>query len=174
MKMKAIKKCFMIIAAVGLTFSFTHVNAQKEKFQSIFIYNFSKYVKWPDNMNSGKFVIGVIGSPAMQSELKAMAATKNVNGLPIEVRQFNSVAEVKDCHILYLASTESGKLDQIVSQTNGKSILIVTDKPGLAEKGASINFVEVDGKIKFELSQQNAEQRGLKVAGSLSSLAILV
>jgi len=157
-----------------LVFTFSSANAQKEKFQSIFIYNFSKYVKWPDSMNAGKFVIGVIGSSAMQNELKTMAATKNVNGLPIEVRQFNSAAEVKDCHILYLASSESGKIDQIVAQTNGKSILIVTDKPGLAEKGASINFVEVDGKIKFELSHQNAEQRGLKVAGSLSSLAILV
>jgi len=174
MKMKAIKKGILIIAAVGLSFSFTHVNAQREKFQSIFIYNFSKYVKWPDHMNSGKFIIGVIGSSAMQNELKTMAATKNVNGLPIEVRQFNSTAEVKDCHILYVASTESGKIEQIVSQTSGKSVLIVTDKPGLAEKGASINFVEVEGKIKFELSQHNAEKQGLKVAGALTSLAILV
>ncbi|MDZ7605227.1 MAG: YfiR family protein [Cyclobacteriaceae bacterium] len=63
------------------------------------MYNFSKYVKWPDNMNSGKFVIGVLGSSVMHNELKAMAASKNVNGLPIEVRQFNSVAEVRNCHI---------------------------------------------------------------------------
>ncbi len=173
MKHQKIKK-YLILLASGLVFTFSTANAQKEKFQSIFIYNFSKYVKWPDSMNSGKFVIGVIGSSAMQNELKSMAASKNVNGLPIEVRQFNSAAEVKDCHILYLASSESGKIDQIVSLTNGKAILIVTDKPGLAEKGASINFVEVDGKIKFELSHQNTEQRGLKVAGSLASLAILV
>jgi len=172
--MKAIKKCFLIIAAIGLSFSFNYANAQKEKYQSLFIYNFSKYVKWPDNMNSGKFVIGVIGSSAMQNELKIMAENKNVNGMPIEVRQFNSAAEIRDCHILYVGSSESGKIDQIVSQTNGKSILIVTDKSGLAVRGASISFVEVDGKIKFELSQQNTEQRGLKVSGSLSSLAILV
>jgi hypothetical protein len=44
----------------------------------------------------------------------------------------------------------------------------------MAGKGAAINFVEVDGKIKFELNEENAESRGLKIAGSLASLAILV
>ena len=73
-----------------------------------------------------------------------------------------------------MASSESWKIDQIISQTNSKPVLIVTDKPGLAKKGAAINFVELDGKIKFELNQQNAESRGLKVAGALTSLAIVV
>lgn len=169
------KKVSVVLIGIMLTvMSFQQAFAQKEKYQSIFIYNFSKYVKWPDNMNSGKFIIGVLGNSVIQNELKEMAASKQVNGMPIEVKQCSSVADIKGCHILYIASSESGKLDQVVTQTQSQSVLIVTDKPGLAKQGSAINFVEVEGKIKFELNQGNAESHGLKVSGSLSSLAIMV
>jgi hypothetical protein len=159
--------CIMIV-------SFQSAWAQKEKFHSIFIYNFSKYVKWPEARNSGKFVIGVLGTSAIHKDLKSMAEIKHVNGKSIEIKQFSSAAEISDCHILYVSATESGLLDQVLSKTSGKPILIVTDNPGLAKKGAAINFVEVSGKIKFELNKKNAESRGLKVAGALASLAIIV
>lgn len=168
------KSSVVLIGISMMLLSFQSAWAQKEKFHSIFIYNFSKYVKWPEDQNTGKFVIGVYGSSIIEKDLVEMAASKKVNGLPIEVRHFKSVEGLDQCHIIYVASSESGKIDQIISKTNSKPILIVTDKPGLANRGAAINFVELDGKIKFELNQQNAESRGLKVAGALTSLAIVV
>lgn len=168
------KASVVLIGVLMIIVSFQSAWAQKEKYHSIFIYNFSKYVKWPDAQNSGKFVIGVLGTSAIQQDLKAMASTKQVNGMSIEIKQYSSAAEVGDCHILYVSASESAKFDQVLSKTKSKPVLVVTDKPGLAKKGAAINFVEVEGKIKFELSQKNAEANGLKVAGALASLAILV
>ena len=165
------------VVLIGIILMMTSIQsawAQKEKYHSMFIYNFSKYVKWPDAQNSGKFVIGVLGNSAIQKDLKAMAATKQVNGMAIEVKQFSSAEEAGNCHILYVSASESAKLNQVLSYMESKAVLVVTNNPGLAEKGASINFVEVEGKIKFELNQKNAEAQGLKVAGSLASLAILV
>lgn len=162
--------------AIGmmLVFSFTNVNAQKEKFHSLFIYNFSKYIKWPDDQQTDKFVIGVLGSSEMVKILEATAASKKVNGASIVVKQFKSPEEIKDCQILYVAQGESSRINEVVSSTANRSILIVTDKPGLAKKGGVINFIEQEGKIKFELNQQDAESRGLKVSSSLASLAVIV
>jgi hypothetical protein len=168
------KASVMLVGLFILTVSFHPAWAQKEKFHSIFLYSFSKYVKWPEAQKSEKFVIGVVGASAIQKDLKSMAASKKVNGMPIEIKQFKSVSEITGCHILYVSASASGKIDQITTITQDQSVLIVTDKPGLAKKGAAINFVEVDGKIKFELNQQNAKSRGLKISGSLASLAILV
>lgn len=169
------KKVSVVLIGIILMMTSTQSAwAQKEKYHSMFIYNFSKYVKWPDAQNSGKFVIGVLGNSAIQKDLKAMAATKQVNGMAIEVKQFSSAEEAGNCHILYVSASESAKLNQVLSYMESKAVLVVTNNPGLAEKGASINFVEVEGKIKFELNQKNAEAQGLKVAGSLASLAILV
>jgi hypothetical protein len=168
------KKVALFILAVFLLASFNDALAQKEKYYSLFIYNFSKYIKWPDSGNSSEFVIGVLGSPDMVNILSKTAASKTVNGADIVVKQFNDASEISDCHILFISERESSKLDEITSLTPNESILIVTDKPGLAKKGSIINFIEKDGKIKFELNQADAEARGLKVSGSLVSLAILV
>ena len=168
------KASVVLVGVLMMIVSFQPAWAQKEKYHSIFIYNFSKYVKWPDAQNSGKFVIGVFGASAIHKDLKVMATTKKVNGRSIEIRQINSTSDIQNCHILYLSASDSGKIKEIISKTQDQSILIVTDNPGLAKKGAAINFVNVDGKIKFELNQKNAESRGLKVAGTLASLAIIV
>jgi len=164
----------IILIVFGLIFMITTVKAQKEKFQSLFIYNFCKYVKWPQNQQSGDFVIGVLGSASITKTLKTMSISKKVRGSTIVVKEFNSTDDIKGCHILFVAESESGKMSQVVSKTTGQSILIVTDKPGLAKEGAAINFIMKDGKIKFELNQQDAESRGLKISSSLVSLAILV
>lgn len=168
------KASVVLVGILMMIVSFQSAWAQKEKYHSIFIYNFSRYVKWPDAQSSGNFVIGVFGKSAIQKDLETMATTKRANGMSIEIKNFSSIKEIQDCHILYVSTSESDKMEQVVSSTQNQSILIVTDNPGLAQQGAAINFVEVDGKIKFELNQQNAEVRGLKVAGSLASLAILV
>jgi len=56
----------------------------------------------------------------------------------------------------------------------GKSALIVTDKEGLASKGAAINFVIVENKQKIELNKSNIERYKLKVAEQLVSMAVPV
>lgn len=168
------KKIMFFAAGVLLLFLFTNVSAQKEKFQSLFIYNFSKYVKWPDDQPTDKFIIGVIGSPEMTRALQSMATNRKVNGADIIVKQFSSASEVRDCHILYISESASSKLDDVITSTGNNPVLIVSDTPGMAKKGSVINFIEEEGKIKFELNQKYAETRGLKVSGSLVSLAILV
>lgn len=164
----------LILGIVLVAISFQTSFAQKEKFHSVFIYNFSKYVKWPESKNSEKFVIGMLGKSPIEEELEVMSKTKKVNGTPIEIKQFNSVDEISDCHILYISASASNSLGKVISQIENKPVLIVTDNPGSAYKGATINFINQNGKIRFELNQQNAESKGLKVAGSLANLAILV
>lgn len=164
----------VLIGVVLLFISIQTVNAQKEKYHSIFIYNFSKYIKWPENSIKDKFVIGVIGDSPINDQLASMvSAKKKVNGMSFELQKYNAVSEIGDCHILYIPTGKSNELGSFSPTFQNKPVLIVTDKPGLTEQGAVINFVEMDGKIRFELNQTNAESRGLMVAASLVSLAII-
>lgn len=164
-----------IVGVVMFLFVLTSANAQTEKFQSLFIYNFSRYIKWPDNMNSGQFVIGVLGNSGVYDHLKQMADTKKqTQNMEIVVKRFNNVSEMENCHILFVSSNFASSINAVSTSPLTKSTLVISDKPGLAKKGATINFVEEGGKIKFELNQANADKRGLKVAGSLSALSITV
>jgi len=168
------RKLFFLMLGAFFLLSLSEANAQKERFHSLFIYNFCKYVKWPEGQQSDDFVIGVLGSENMVKTLKAAAGNKKVNGKPIAVKHFKNPAEVAGCHILYVANSSSHQISKVLDSTTDESVLIVSDKPGFAKKGAAINFIEKQGKIKFELNQEVAESRGLKISGSLASLAILV
>lgn len=169
--MKRIILLFLIFFAVLNT-----TYAQKEKYQSLFIYNFTKYIKWPDSYNSDKFIIGVIGDSDILESLNSMASSKKktATGKEMQVKKYSSVSEIDDCHILFVSESVASDLGQIVNNTSSKPILIITDSPGLATQGSIINFIEKDGKIKFELNEAKASGRGLIVSGSLTSLAILI
>ena len=150
-------------------------SAQKTKYQSIFIYNFSKYIKWPENYNQGKFVIGVLGETELYKDLLTMAsAKKETNGLTMEVKLFKTIENISDCNLLFLSDQFCDQIGKVKDVVSGKPILIMTDKKGMAKNGAIINFVEDAGKIKFELNQSAADQLGLIISSSLANLAILV
>ena len=168
------KKILLIFFLMMAIVSVNH--AQKEKYQSLFIYNFTKYIKWPDSYNSDKFVIGVLGNSAIFTSLSEMALAKKKtgNGLVIEVKKYSSVDEIDGCNILFVSENAIDNLGQIDSRTSTKPILVVSDSPGMATKGSVINFVELDGKMKFELNESKAFGKGLIVSGSLISLAILI
>ena len=168
------KKILLIFFLMMAIFSVSH--AQKEKYQSLFIYNFTKYIKWPDSYNSDKFVIGVLGNSAIFTSLNEMALAKKKtgSGLVIEVKKYSSVDEIDGCNILFVSQNAIDNLGQIESRTSTKPILVVSDSPGMATKGSVINFVELDGKMKFELNESKAFGKGLIVSGSLTSLAILI
>lgn len=145
------------------------------RIKSVFIYNFTRYVEWPADYQTGNFIITMFGSnAAMLAELNAMAKTKTVGAQKIEIRNTTTLDGIGKCNILYVTPDVTTPISDIISKINGKSILLVTEKPGYALKGAAINFVVVENKQKFELNKANAEKYNLKVSAQLVTLSIPV
>lgn len=141
---------------------------------SMMVFNFTRYVQWPDQSASGEFVIGVVGSQSIFATLNEWYGGKPKGSKTYVIKKFNSAAEVSDCHVLFIDKSKSGEFEAINNKLKGKGTLLITDKNGLGEKGSSINFKTVDNKLKFELNQKAIETANLKVSGSLSSMAILI
>lgn len=168
------RRIFIIFFSLLVLSSYSF--AQKEKYESLFIYNFTKYIKWPDTYNEGRFLIGVLGNSDIYGSLQTMAGTKKKTGTgaAIEVMKYGTFEDMDDCNILFISADAIENLTAIEEATANKPVLIITDTPGMANQGSVINFVEKDGKIKFELNQAKAESRNLIISGSLSNLAILL
>jgi hypothetical protein len=144
------------------------------KIKAIYIYNFTKYIEWPESYKQGNFVIGIIGNNnALVNELNKMATVKTVGNQHLEIKNISSTSDI-GCHIIYLLSDNSTQLSEVIENNKNKSTLIITDKTGLASKGAGINFVVQENKQKIELNKSNIERYKLKVASSLVELAIQV
>lgn len=167
------KKTYVFFAFVFLLIC-QGVFAQNEKYQALFIYNFTKFIDWPQSYKSGKFRIGVYGSSSIISELKSIAQTKTVGSQQIEVTKVNTEEEASKCHMLYIPGNKSSSLQEIVAELSNKPLLIIVDDKGAAKNGAGISFLVQGGKQKFEINTNRIKSCGLKVDQSLINLGIEV
>jgi hypothetical protein len=141
---------------------------------SMMVFNFVKYVQWPADDNNKEFVIGVIGNNNIYNTITTWYGGKTKGTKTYVIKKFNNASEVTDCQVIFIDRSKSGEFDAINNKVKGKGTLVVTDRSGLGSKGSCINFKTVDEKLRFELNQQAIEASNLKVAGALTSIAILI
>ncbi len=149
--------------------------SQMARFKSLFLYNFAQNIGWPESVSqSSQFIISVVGDNEISAELEKLAKLKQVSGKTIVVKNVNRIKDIEDSHIIYLGSSKSNLMTMLDEAQKDKPVLIVTSKDGLCSKGASISFVLVDGKMRYQISPSNISNHKLKVAGKLLSLGIKV
>jgi len=144
------------------------------KIKTMFIYNFTKYIEWPQSYKQGNFVIGHLGESTLGAELKKMAATKKAITQSFKIQKFNSVSDITKCHILIIPNDKSSLFKNAMGKVAKYSTLVITESKGLAKQGAGINFVIQNSKQRFELNKTTIEKTNLKVSHNLLSLAIAV
>lgn len=171
--MKTLKKALVALFVLFGSVAFSQERPEHEVY-SMMVYNFIRYVQWPDHNESGEFVIGVVGNNDVFATLNQWYGGKPRAGKTYVIKKFNSAAEITDCHVVFIDRGKSGEFEAINSKLKGKQTLVITDKAGLGARGSGINFKNVDNKLRFELNQKALEASNLKVAGALTSMAILI
>jgi hypothetical protein len=173
--MKA-ERLFLRILAPGLFLLLlalptrTVAQTTNHKAYAIFLYNFTKYVHWPEGSLAGDFKITVVGSSKVTQELTAIVQNKTVLGRKIVVSQVNTAQELTGAHLVYLSGGRSGDLEELLQKLAGKPVLVVTERDGLVRKGASISFVTLDdNSLRFTLNDKALNN--LQIAQELKSLA---
>lgn len=136
--------------------------------------NFTKLIEWPQSYRQGNFVVGVVGESPLYNELVKMSKTKRVANQSLQIKKYATTGEIDKCHILYVSREESEEISTVVKKVKSNSTLIITEKQGLVEKGAGINFIIQDNRQKFELNKKNVEKYQLKVSSNLEALASTV
>lgn len=138
------------------------------------IYRFTKYIQWPENKQSGDFVIGIIGDSPLYEELSALTANKSVGDQRIIVKRLSESAASYSCQMLFISEEESRTLKRIAALTADRPVLLITEENGLAKKGACINFIIVDDRLKLDINKNNVLSRNLDIASDLLKLATII
>lgn len=146
--------------------------SQEERFKSLFMYHFTKYINWPDDFKKGDFIIGVIGNSPIIGELNLLSKKKSIGTQKIVIKRFSSVDDVEDCHVVYLPPGKSYQLSKAIEKLKQKPTLLISEKNDAISNGACINFVRVKGKLKFEISKNNIESHNLEVSTNLLTFGI--
>ncbi len=170
--MRSKKKSFQIL--ILLLFIVFDLKAQEEKYIGLFVYNFTKYFDWPENMKTGDFVIEVLGHESVYNELLKITANKKIGYQNIVVKNALSPGSIEKCHIMFIGHWQSRHLPVILNKLENHPSLIITEMEGLLEKGSAINFVIREGTIKFEIKTSNITSHKLKTDPRIRELAYKV
>jgi hypothetical protein len=130
--------------------------------------NIAKYSSWPSV--TGELNVTVFGKSKVYEELMKQNG-KNVNGHILRVKQVDNVNDIGTPQIVYLADGRSSALEDILKMTDGKSVMIISEREGLHKRGASFSFIVMEnGTLRCDMNNTELEKRQIKVSKNLSAL----
>jgi hypothetical protein len=134
-----------------------------------FLYRFVDYVYWKDYSKKQTFKIAILEESPITTSL--LNVTKNKK---IEVKGYKNLNEIGFCNILFVPYNCTVPIETILSKFSGKPVLIVTEQKGYGKKGAHMNFVIVENKLKFEVNLKAINKAGIGISSFLLQHAIIV
>jgi hypothetical protein len=151
------------------------VSYSVESVKAAFLYRFLEYVDWPiETRRDGPLIIAVLADESLAAELQRTVRGRTAHGREITARSVTTLAEGVDADVLFVSAQWKKKLSGLVDEHGRDPVLVVTEGEGALERGSVINFLVVDGNVRFEVSLPAAEQRGLKLSSRLLSVALRV
>lgn len=134
-----------------------------------FLYRFIDYVRWKDNPKNQSFKIAVLESSPITPLLISNAKNKKT-----EVKEYKDIDQIGSCNILFVPYNCTVPIETIISKFSDKSVLIVTERNGFGKKGAHLNFIIIENKLKFEINLKAINKSGIGVSSFLLQHAIIV
>ncbi len=141
--------------------------------KAAFIYNFAKFVEWPDESHDNVLVLCVLGEGSFRDTLNTIKG-KVIRGKRLQVKRVKSIQDLKDCNILFITSSEKYNISHHIYDLDGLSILTVGDTEGFAEQGVIINLYIENNKVRFKVNIEAARRANLKLSSRLLKLAKIV
>jgi len=141
--------------------------------EAAFLYNFAKFVEWPDSAFStaeSPFILGFLGPDPVADAARQLLRGKSVGGRSLVVREVD-LETAKSCHILFVGRVEEARLAAIVAALRGDPVLLVSDMERFAGRGGMIGLVTAGQKIRFAIDAAAARAAGLTLSSQLLDLA---
>jgi YfiR/HmsC-like len=145
--------------------------------KTAFLFNFAKFIDWPPSSFASPqapFTICVLGQNPFGNILDDTLQGKMIGDRPLAVRRLRDKAEAQLCQIVFVSSSESAHLAEILASLQGAKVLLVGETSGFAALGGTIEFTLEDDRVRFTINTDAAARSGLKFSSKLLALAKIV
>jgi hypothetical protein len=149
----------------------------ERRVKAAFLYKFLSFITWPERAlpPAGEpLVIGVMGAPDIADELGATLAGRTAQGRPVVARPMEPGEAPAGVHMLFIDRSQQHRLRDEARAARESATLPVSEVDGALDYGVVINFVTVDGRVRFEVSIDNAQESGITISSRLLALAYRV
>jgi hypothetical protein len=121
-------------------------------------------------------IIGVVGDESkdsFQENLRQTVGNRMINGRQIKAVLISSAddPELKSCHIVFISKYRRGNQKEFLRALKDQSTLTIGESEKFLQDGGIINFFIEEGKVRFDIDKQKAQQRRLTISSKLLNLA---
>jgi hypothetical protein len=145
--------------------------------KAAFLFNLVQFVQWPEQAFArpdSAFCIGVLGPNPFEGKLAAIVRGESFHGHPMVVRQSFRLADLLDCQVVFVTTSERDHVDFILHALEGRPVLTVGELPDFGRRGGIVNFYLEGQKVRFEINRAAAQHHQLRLASQVLVLARLV
>lgn len=150
--------------------------ASEYEVKAAFLYNFTKFVEWPDTAftdDKAPVVICIFGNDPFGTALDPMESM-SAQGRKFLIKRCKSLDQLRTCHVVFISQSERDRLATILAYLAKSGALTIGDMEGFAEAGGMINLYEAGNKIRFAINVDAAQSAGLRISSQLLALAKIV
>ncbi|MGQ0656203.1 MAG: YfiR family protein [Betaproteobacteria bacterium] len=168
----AARVLLVIVAAAHALLTPRLAAAQAEhEVKAAFLVRFLSFVEWPESAFArpeSPMVIGGIGADDVLGALQETAPGRVAHARPVTARRVNKGEPPAGVHLLFVGRSASAMLAKIGSPPG---VLVVAETEGGLERGATVNFLRREGRVRFEVALDTAQKQGLRISSRMLSLA---
>lgn len=149
-------------------------NPSEYEVKAAFIYNFAKFIEWPDTpaiSSDSAFVIGVIGKDPFGSVFEQTIGDKRIHGKPIVIQRFETLDQLKPVHILFISRSEESRTRLILNQLDGLPVVTVAEFDRFIDFGGLIHLYLEENRVRFAVNRAAARLKKLDISAKLLDLA---
>jgi len=176
-RLRALSALVLLAGAVGWHAGDT-VNAAEVALESrvkaAFLYQMAGYVEWPSAAfprPDTPITIAVAGAEAIGDELARIVPGRTVQNRTIAVRQVKDPSALAGVHVVFVGDERKSQLKEFATRAREQGVLLVTESEGALSEGSMVNFVLLDGRVRFEVALDPARRSGIKLSSRLLSVA---
>jgi len=139
--------------------------------KAAFVFKFLSFVDWPPQSFAGAetpLAIGVLGADEVLAELGGIVADRSAQNRPVRVRALREGERPAGLHLVFVGRAAAAQIPRLAALPG---VLVVSESEGALEQGAMVNFVRVDGRVRFEVAPEQAERRGLRISSRMLAVA---
>lgn len=134
-----------------------------------FIYNFFKFIQWPNNANIQEgYTLCILNAAELGGAVSALNG-KTPNDKPLTLLTEVSVSQMKTCNVLFVA--DNGHNSPDFSALQNLPVVTVGDGADFAARGGMIGLIKTDNHLGFEINLDAANQANIKISAQLLKLA---
>jgi hypothetical protein len=144
--------------------------------KALFLFNFTRFVQWPpDAFSSPEATINICiaGDDPFDSSLD-FVKTRLVNNRGVKIKLLEWPADTRNCHVLFVSSSEETRMLKILSTVLRQPLLTVSDINRFALKGGVIEMYVHDNRVRFRINTSAAMKHRLNIGSHLLELSEII